>query len=282
MSAAADFAEAALRVLAEGEPNAKAEAARRAAEVARRGGFNDRLDSWPTCPERPARPERPRLVAPGAVPRRGLGTLAGRTALLHALAHIEFNAIDLAFDMALRFAPQIAREGLDWRAFAADWASVGGDEARHFAMVSARLGELGSFYGALPAHDSLWQSAATTADDALARLAIAPLVLEARGLDVTPAMIINLDRVGDAASKSILSTIYEEEVGHVAIGVRWFERLCAARRVGSESTFRALVAERYAGSLKGPFNHAARGCAGLKEAYYAGQPAAGTKVAVEP
>lgn len=223
------------------------------------------------CPDRPARPEKPALVAPGAVPRRRLGSLEGRIALLHAVAHIEFNAIDLAVDMALRFVPQIAREGLDWRAFAADWTAVGGEEAQHFRLVMSRLRGLGSYYGALPAHDGLWQSAAATADDVLARLAIAPLVLEARGLDVTPGMIEKLGRAGDAESTSVLSIIYREEIGHVAKGVRWFEAVCAGRGLEPASTFRTLVETRYAGVLKAPFNRSARACAGLKEAYYADQ-----------
>jgi uncharacterized ferritin-like protein (DUF455 family) len=281
--AALTFARAAARVLAAGDPAAKAGAAFAAAAAARTGIGDARLEDWPGCPDRPARPDHPALVPPGQVPRRRFGSLAGRVAFLHAIAHIEFNAIDLAFDMALRFAPQINREGLDWREFAGDWASVGEDEARHFEMVNERLAQLGSAYGALPAHDGLWQSAATTADDVLARLAIAPLVLEARGLDVTPAAIERLESAGDVESNAVLSTIYREEIRHVAIGVKWFEAICAARCIEPVRTFRQLVAERYAGSLKPPFNRPARQYAGLKEAYYAGLTEAdGTKVATAP
>lgn len=274
------FASAAVRVLAAGDPTTKAGAAFAAAAAARTGIGAQRLEDWPACPDRPARPDRPQLTPPGQVPRRRLGSMAGRTAFLHAIAHIEFNAIDLAFDMALRFAPEIAREGLDWRDFLADWASVGEDEARHFKIVNERLVQLGSAYGALPAHDGLWQSAAATADDVLARLAIAPLVLEARGLDVTPAAAERFENVGDIESSVLLSTIYREEIGHVAIGVKWFEAVCGARRLAPVEAFRQLVEARYAVTLKPPFNRSARECAGLKEAYYAGPArASGTKIA---
>lgn len=274
------FAPAAADALAAGDPAAKVDAAMAAAAAARTGVREARLEGWPTCSDRPARPDRPALVPPGQVPRRRLGSLAGRIAFLHAIAHIEFNAIDLAFDMALRFAPQIAREGLNWREFIGDWASVGEDEARHFKMMNERLAQLGSAYGALPAHDGLWQSAAATTDDVLARLAIAPLVLEARGLDVTPAAIERFESAGDIESSALLSTIYLEEIRHVAIGVKWFEAVCGERRIAPVEAFRQLVEERYAGTLKPPFNRSARECAGLKEAYYAGPAeASGTKVA---
>lgn len=262
------FPEAALEVLASATPCAKARAARRAAALS--GNLPAGPGAgWPACPRRPARPQEPRLVPPGDVPRRRPGSPAGRVALLHALAHIEFNAIDLAFDMALRFAPQIAEAGLDWRAFIADWAHIGDDEARHFEALDSRLRELGSEYGALPAHDGLWSAAENTADDALARLAIAPMVLEARGLDVTPTTIEKLERLGDHDSASVLSMIYRDEVSHVAAGVRWFRALCEARALAPGPTFAKLVQERFAGALKGPFNHVARAQAGLSRDFYA-------------
>lgn len=262
------FARAAASVLVAGDPVGKVRAAMAAAAHARTGLDAHPLENWPACPDRPARPERPTLTSPGRVPRRHFGSPAGRTSFLHAIAHIEFNAIDLAFDMALRFAPQIAREGLDWRDFLKDWVSVGEDEARHFRMTNERLAQLGSAYGALPAHDGLWQSAAATADDVLARLAIAPMVLEARGLDVTPAAAARFEDAGDFESSALLSTIYEEEIRHVAIGVKWFEAVSAARRLAPIDAFRQLVEARYAGTLKPPFNRSARDRAGLKEAYY--------------
>lgn len=219
-------------------------------------------------PDRPARPARPRLVSPGAVPRRRLGTVQGRVALLHALAHIEFNAVDLAFDMAARFAGEVAADGLDAAAFIADWVRVGGEEARHFGMLAARLAELGAFYGDHPAHDGLWEAAESTRHDLLARLSVAPMALEARGLDVTPGMIERLSAAGDAASADILKVIYADEVGHVAVGVRWFEAICAARGLEPRLTFRRLVARHLAGGLKPPFNARARADAGFSSAYY--------------
>ena len=219
-------------------------------------------------PDRPARPVRPRLASPSAVPKRRLNSQKGRFALLHAIAHIEFNAIDLAFDMAVRFSPAIAAGGLDEATFIDDWFSVGADEARHFLLVRERLVALGGDYGDLPAHDGLWDAAAATADDPLARLAIAPMVLEARGLDVTPSMIVKLKAVGDDASAAILQIIYEEEIGHVATGARWFERLCAARGLNVKDSFRMLVATRFKGALKPPFNEAARQAAGIAPELY--------------
>ena len=220
-------------------------------------------------PERPARPEKPLLRPPAEVPRRRLGTEAGRVALLHAVAHIEFNAIDLAFDMAARFSAEIAADGLDADEFLHDWFSVGADEARHFRMIEGRLEALGATYGDLPAHDGLWSAATRTADSVLARLAIAPMVLEARGLDVTPGMIERLKAAGDDESASLLGAIYEEEIGHVRAGAKWFERTCAARGLAPAETFAELVAARFDGVLKPPFNEPARTAAGLPAAYYA-------------
>lgn len=223
-----------------------------------------------TAPSRPARPAQPHLVPPHAVPRRRPGTRAGRIALLHALAHIEFNAIDLAFDMALRFCGAIGAAGLDQRRFVADWFAVGHDEARHFTMLNERLGALGAAYGESPAHDGLWHAAEQTSDDALARLAIAPMVLEARGLDVTPGMIEKLSAAGDHDSADILRVILREEVDHVRKGHQWFDALCAARALDPRAHFRALVSERFAGRLKPPFNEDARREAGLMPDFYSG------------
>ncbi|MEL7492171.1 MAG: ferritin-like domain-containing protein [Pseudomonadota bacterium] len=267
----ADAALAAARaVLTTAEPAQKAAAA----EAARAawpseddfsdGGAFDKT----SLPDRPARPARPPLADPAHMPRRRLSSQSGRVALLHAVAHIEFNAIDLAFDMAARFAADISAMGLDAAAFVSDWYSVGGDEARHFGLVRARLNALGADYGDLPAHDGLWEAAQSTADDVLARLAIAPMVLEARGLDVTPAMIEKLRAAGDEESAAVLQVIYEDEIGHVAAGRRWFQRVCAARGLDPQPTFQALVRDRFAGDLKPPFNKPARTQAGLPEAYY--------------
>ncbi len=266
-AAVADPFTAARAVLTSAAPETKTAAAARAGEIlrSRRGAVQFPADA---APERPARPPEPRLAPPNAMPRRRLTSKAGRTALLHAVAHIEFNAIDLAFDMAVRFAPEIERAGLDAQGFFADWVGVGVDEARHFMLVTGRLAALGARYGDLPAHDGLWTAAAQTADSVLARLAVAPMVLEARGLDVTPGMIAKLQAAGDDESADALGVIYREEIGHVAAGRAWFERVCASRGLEAETTFRRLVSERFQGALKPPFNHRARAQAGLAETYY--------------
>jgi len=215
-------------------------------------------------PPRPARPARPVLLPPRDMPRRrNFGSPAGRVALLHALAHIELNAIDLAWDLVARFGdPALPR------AFFADWLGVAAEEAEHFALLAARLGALGAAYGDLPAHDGLWEAAAATAHDPVGRLAVVPLVLEARGLDVTPEMMRRLERAGDPGSAAVLARIYEDEVGHVAVGVRWFEFLCRERRQDPEATFHDQVRRHFTGALKPPFNRAARDRAGFPATYY--------------
>lgn len=263
--------EAALDVLRTGNPDEKVRKAEIAAKFLAEQGIgtaaND-LESAPRPPVRPARPEKPHLVPPGDVPKRRLGSVEGRAALLHAIAHIEFNAIDLAFDMGVRFARDAAGLGLDPNGFIADWIGVGADEARHFSMVSRRIEELGSEYGALPAHDGLWEAAESTADDFAARLAIAPLILEARGLDVTPGMIKKLSVVGDNESAAILQVIYDDEIGHVACGKRWFDRVCAAKGEEPAQFFHTNRQRYFAGALKPPFNHEARAKAGLSASFY--------------
>lgn len=221
----------------------------------------------PGPPARPARPDQPELVAPNQMPRRSAHGPQGRFALLHAVAHIELNAIDLAFDMVARF----ACADLPWdlpRAFFDDWVRVGGEEAQHFTLLEDRLAALGGGYGDLPAHGGLWEAAADTSHDLLARLAVVPMVLEARGLDVTPGMIARLARAGDEASAQVLRVIYEEEQGHVAVGTRWFGALCEASGVAPEAHFQALVRRHFRGRLKPPFNEAARTAAGLPAAFY--------------
>jgi len=220
------------------------------------------------APDRPARPPKPELVPPGRVARRRLSSDAGRIALLHAVAHIEFNAINLAFDLIARFAgdPAIADEARS--AFIGDWIQVGADEARHFLLLEERLADMGATYGDRPAHDGLWQAARDTADDLAARLAVAPLVLEARGLDVTPGMIERLTNAGDEKSAAALTTIYHEEIAHVAAGARWFTHVCDARGENPESAFQTLVRDRFRGVIKPPFNRSARDEAGLPSSFY--------------
>jgi uncharacterized ferritin-like protein (DUF455 family) len=240
---------------------AKASGSRRLAEIWHAGGL-DVGCSVP--PARPARPERPQLRAPKEMPkRRAFGSLTGRVALLHALAHIELNAIDLAWDLIARF----SRDPLP-RGFFDDWVGVAAEEAVHFELLAQRLADFGARYGDLRAHDGLWESAAATADDLLARLAVVPLVLEARALDVTPEIAATLERAGDRESAAVLRRIYRDEIGHVAAGVRWFDELCHARGLIPEETFRELVPRYFKGELKPPFNQDARAAAGFPARYY--------------
>src|SRR5579872_1434670 len=228
------LAEDAVAVLRASEPAEKVALSRRLIERWRAGGLQVGVGE---PPPRPGRPERPELCPPRDMPkRRHFGSRAGQIALLHALAHIELNAIDLAWDIVARFAgPDLPRE------FADDWTGVAAEEAEHFALLAARLQALGAAYGDLPAHDGLWEAAQATAHDLLARLAVVPLVLEARGLDVTPGMIERLERFGDGASAAALKVIYADEIGHVATGRRWFDWACANRGVDATDTYHALV-----------------------------------------
>lgn len=195
--------------------------------------------------------------------RRAGGERESRVALLHALAHIELNAIDLAWDLIARF----ARENPP-RVFFDDWVAVADEEATHHGLLAARLAALGGAYGDLPAHDGLWEAATVTASDLLARLAVVPLVLEARGLDVTPAMIGRLDRAGDHESTAVLRRIYEDEIAHVAAGRRWFEWACARDGLSPVETYHDRVRRYFKGTLKPPFNEEARSRAGLSAAFY--------------
>jgi len=214
-------------------------------------------------PDRPARPDQPELLPPNRMPKRGKGgSPANRVALIHAIAHIEFVAIDLAFDLVGRFGAHFPR------AFADDWMRVASEEAMHFAILDRRLRQLGSFYGALPAHDGLWEAAETTAHDPLARLAIVPMVLEARGLDITPQTIARFESTKDAKTARILSRILQDEVRHVAAGVRWFAQACVIRGDSPANAWRALVATHFRGVLKPPFNDSARAAAGLTKEFY--------------
>lgn len=205
----------------------------------------------------PGRPLKPLLVHPREVPRRGLGSVERRAALVHAVAHIEFNAINLALDAALRFAcmpPQFYR----------DWLSVAVDEARHFGLLQGRLCELGFTYGDFPAHNGLWEAAEKTAGDVLARMALVPRVLEARGLDVTPGLINRVREVGDTQTAAILGTILAEEVRHVALGTHWFRWICTERGLPPEPTFKRLLNEHHM-RIRPPLNREARLAAGFEE-----------------
>jgi len=222
------------------------------------GGYRKAAEPVQPISATPGYPVALRLVAPAALPRRRLSTVAGRIALLHAVAHIEFNAINLAWDAVHRF------RGLP-QAFYRDWAGVAADETRHYQMLRDRLAALGAAYGDLPAHNGLWQMAVDTADDLVARMALVPRLLEARGLDVTPGMIERLSAAGDTPSAAALRVILEEEVAHVAVGTRWFHFACEARQLDPEATFEKLLGACRAGQLRGPFNHPARRAAGFSE-----------------
>ena len=204
----------------------------------------------------PGRPLRPELVEPTAVPRRRLGSEEGRAALVHAIAHIEFNAINLALDAAYRFRdmpPDYYR----------DWLSVAQDEARHFQLLQQRLDQMGFAYGDFPAHNGLWEMALKTAHSCLVRMALVPRVLEARGLDVTPGMIERLKAVGDDLTVAALEVILAEEVRHVEIGTRWFRHCCEQQGRDPLDTFLGLLHEHYKGLPRGPFNLDARYRAGF-------------------
>ncbi len=206
----------------------------------------------------PGRPQRPRLVPPKALPKRGFGTLNGRAALIHAVTHIEFNAINLAWDAVYRYRTMP-------KAFYADWIQVASEEASHFELLRNHLKDLGYDYGDFDAHNGLWEMAEETANDPMVRMALVPRVLEARGLDVTPGMIERLRQQDDHRAVAILELILEEEIGHVAKGSRWFQYLCKQRGLDPDATFRHLLARHMKGTLKGPFNLAARVAAGFAE-----------------
>ena len=214
-------------------------------------------------PDRPARPARPELLAPRDMPRRRPGSPAGRIALLHAVAHIELNAVDLHWDIIARFAHVPMPPG-----FYDDWVKAADEEAKHFNLLADRLEALGSHYGALPAHAGMWRAAEDTADDFMGRLAVVPMVLEARGLDVTPQMIDIFRGCGDTDSVTALETIYAEEVGHVAYGSKWFHFLCGRHDLDPRDTFHGLVRRYFHAALKPPFNEEKRAEAGLPPDFY--------------
>ncbi len=257
-----DLATLAVAVLSAAEASEKTALAREAARLWRQSegamavGFS-------APPDRPARPARPDLLPPAAMPRRRGYTEKARAALLHAVQHIELNAIDLAFDMIARFTDADLP-----RAFYDDWVRVGEEEALHFTLLAGRMAELGYQYGDFPAHDGLWEAAVATQRDLTARLAVVPMVLEARGLDVTPAMIDRFARIGDEKSVIILNRILTDEITHVATGNRWFQYICARENIEPRATWQRLVQKNFKGLLKPPFNSAARDRAGLTEDYY--------------
>lgn len=211
------------------------------------------------APNFPGRPAEPELVSPRLVERRSLHTPQGQAALVHAVCHIEFNAINLALDAAYRFRDMPVE-------FYQDWLHVAADEARHFGWLQRRLHELGYAYGDFKAHNGLWEMAEKTAHDVLTRMALVPRVLEARGLDVTPAMIERLQKAGDLSTVAILEKVLAEEIPHVAIGTRWFRFCCKQRSENPETLFPELLFEYMKKPPGGPFNLAARFAAGFTQA----------------
>jgi uncharacterized ferritin-like protein (DUF455 family) len=205
----------------------------------------------------PGRPQQPVLVDPRQVPRRTLSTQEGRIVTLHSFAHIEFNAINLALDAAYRF-----REMPD--EFVNDWLQVAEEEVHHFRLLHDYLIDLGSRYGAYNAHDGLWDMVCKTRHDVLHRMALVPRVMEARGLDVTPGLMRKFTQIGDQRTVDILGVIYQEEIGHVAIGNRWYQYCCNQRGLNARETFSALIDQYIASRLRGPFNHEARLQAGFE------------------
>lgn len=217
----------------------------------------------------PGRPAKPELVAPRLVGRRSMVTVEGRAMLVHALAHIEFNAMNLALDALWRF------EGMPPEYYA-DWLRVAAEEATHFSMLVAHLAVLGHAYGDFSAHDSLWEMVGKTCGDVLARMALVPRTLEARGLDAIPPLRAKLAQAGDMAAASILDVILHDEVGHVEVGNRWYSHLCQERGLEPRATFASLAAEYEAPTMRGPFNIDARRRAGFTDAELAALESNGT------
>jgi uncharacterized ferritin-like protein (DUF455 family) len=245
------------------DPRDKVMATREVARDWAAGRLAPRFDV--AMPDVPARPALPELLPPTRMPKRGRGgSERGRIALIHALAHIEFVAIDLALDAAGRFG------GERGAGFVSDWLGVAADEAMHFALLARRLVTLGSHYGALPAHDGLWDAARETAHDVAARLAVVPMVLEARGLDVTPMTIDRFMAAGDLRTARILQRILDDEVRHVGLGTSHFRKICAERGDSPPKTWQMLVARHFRGTIKPPFNDSARRSAGLSYEFMEG------------
>jgi uncharacterized ferritin-like protein (DUF455 family) len=251
---------AALAALREIDPATKAAAARAIYAAVLDGSLDCPADFELDEPaDLPGRPARPELVDPRQLKRRSMQSPAGRAVLLHALAHIEFNAINLALDAVWRFA------GLPV-AFYTDWLKVAAEEAHHFSLLIARLAEFGHVYGDFPAHDGLWDMCERTRADVLARMALVPRTLEARGLDASPPIRARLQQAGDHASAAILDVILRDEIGHVLIGNRWFCYLCDQGGLDPHITYTRLADEYHAPKLRGPFNFEARRDAGFDEA----------------
>jgi uncharacterized ferritin-like protein (DUF455 family) len=258
-SAPTELRSLALACLLQRDPASKAHAARKLATRTELAIDTHAMLPMPSALDLPGRPERPVLVAPRAVPLRSPHTAEGRAALLHSIAHIEFNAINLALDAIWRFSdmPQ---------AFYTDWLLVAGEEAQHFCLLRSHLQSLGFDYGDFAGHNGLWEMADKTAHDVLARMALVPRLLEARGLDASPIVRRKFEAAGDARACEILDIILRDEVGHVAIGNRWYRFCCERAGLALVSTFEQLLEQYGAPPPKPPFNIDARRKAGFDEA----------------
>ena len=258
----AQMAEAVLRT---GHGREKAALSRKFAaewQAARKDGTHPEI-GHADPPLHPARPQTPELLSPRDVPRRRPGTPEGRIALLHAVAHIELNAVDLHWDIIARFADVPMPIG-----YYDDWVKAADEESKHFNLMCDCLEALGSHYGALPAHAGMWRAAEDTVDDFMGRLAVVPMVLEARGLDVTPGMIEVFKRAKADQAVAALEVIYAEEVHHVAYGSKWFHFLCGRHDLDPKVQFHTLVQRYFHGQLKPPFNEEKRAKAGIPPDFY--------------
>lgn len=258
-----DLRQLALHLLAEPDPSVKAKAVHALRDAWMAGQVQ--LDSQQVITlvdtpsiNIPGRPEKPILVPPLSVKKRSMNTVEGRAALIHALAHIEFNAINLALDAVWRF-PNMPQD------YYSDWLLVAQEESYHFTLLANHLISLGFQYGDFDAHNSLWELVERTQEDVLARMALVPRTMEARGLDATPALRAKIAQAGDIAAAEILDIILRDEIGHVAIGNRWFAFLCEQRQLHPIETFKKLAAQFKAPQLRGPFNISARLAAGFTE-----------------
>ncbi len=244
------------------DPEKKVKASRSTAQQWQKGDVSLKSEGQAETIAEPGRPDRPCLVTPRELPRRSLHTPEGHAALIHSIAHIEFNAINLAWDAVYRFRDMPEQ-------FYHDWVQVADEEAYHFQLVRDHLNTLGFEYGDFDAHNGLWEMAVKTAHDPLVRMALVPRVLEARGLDVTPGIMKKLRDFGDHAAVDILEIIFRDEIGHVEVGSRWFRYLCEQRNMEPESTFQCLLEEYVKGGSsigKGPLHRSARLAAGFTEA----------------
>ncbi|MBD8527323.1 ferritin-like domain-containing protein [Pseudomarimonas arenosa] len=248
----------AVALLAESDPELKALGSQRLYRQLCKGEIAIDPAAAPATPAAAGRPQRPPLVEPRRLTSRGLGSVEGRQAFVHAIAHIEFNAINLAWDAVQRFSGMPEQ-------FYRDWARVADDESRHFLMLRGRLREIGADYGDFSAHNGLWEMAEKTAHSCTDRMALVPRVLEARGLDVTPGMIIKLRHLEDHVTADILQIILNEEVDHVAIGTRWYLWCCQRDGLDPEAHFFSLVSQHALAAIRSPFNDDARREAGFSE-----------------